>query len=218
MQGNDYIIKSILSSFADDTKINHGIKSYEDAEDMQNYLEILYTWQDINNMQFNDTKFQLLQFGKDKHKFDYWYMTPNCSNPIILSDNVKDLGVIIDSKLIYKDHINDVCNKVKKKTGCLLRTFHNRKADLMKFLWKCYIIPNIDYCSQLWGLNCRGLLLRLENLQKDFTSRAKGMSNISYWNRLKTLKLLSINRRIKQYRVLYTRKILTGATLDCEFK
>ena len=59
-------------------------------------------------------------------------MTPNCANPIIPSDNVEDLGVTIDYRLTYKDHINDVCNKVKKKTRWLLRTFHNRDAEFMK--------------------------------------------------------------------------------------
>ena len=68
---DDNRIKSILSSFADDTKINHGIKSLDDAEEMQKDLEILYNWQNSNNMQFNDTKFQLLQFGKDKLKHNY---------------------------------------------------------------------------------------------------------------------------------------------------
>ena len=128
------ITKSSASIFADDTKATKEIKSIEDAEDLQKDLEILYNWQDINNMQFNDTKFQLLQFGKDKNKHEYWYMTPDCANPIIPSENVRDLGVTVDYRLTYKDHINEVCNKVKKKTGWLLRTFHNRDADFMKFL------------------------------------------------------------------------------------
>ena len=53
-----------------DTKINHGIKSLDDAEDMQKDLYILYNLQNSNNMQFNDTKFKLLQFGKDKNKYE----------------------------------------------------------------------------------------------------------------------------------------------------
>ena len=52
------IISSLLlSSFADDKNINHGIKSCKDVETMQNDLDILYDWQEIDNMQFNDTKF-----------------------------------------------------------------------------------------------------------------------------------------------------------------
>ena len=86
-----------MSLFADDIKMNIGIKNIEDAETLQSNLDILYQWQDVNNMQLNDTKFQLLQFDKEKVKYNYWYMTLNCNNPIYPIDQVEDLGVVIDS-------------------------------------------------------------------------------------------------------------------------
>ena len=35
--------------------------------------------------------------------------------------NVKTLGVIIDDKLLWKDHINEVCAKVSKALGIMIR-------------------------------------------------------------------------------------------------
>ena len=118
---------------------------------MQTGLEHLYRWQEENNMEFNSTKFQVLQFGSNKVSKEYNYFSPGWENPIIPSDSVKDLGVHIDNDFSYKTQVEEVCLKVKKKVGWILRTFRNRDPDFMKFIWKVYIIPSIDYCSQLWS-------------------------------------------------------------------
>lgn len=68
----------------------------------------------------------------------------------------------------------------------------------MKFVWKTYILPIADYCSQLWSPCSRGMLTKLENLQKDFTSMINGMKSLNYWQRLEKLKMLSLNRRFER--------------------
>ena len=85
----------------------------------------------------------------------------------------------------------------------------------MKFVWKVYIIRIFDYCSQLWGPQNGGLLIKLENLQSDFTSRISGMKSLSYWERLDKLEIYSINRRIERYRIIYSRKILYEYAPNC---
>ena len=80
----------------------------------------------------------------------------------------------------------------------------------MRFIWKTYLIPKLEYCSQLWG-PCEGpLLYKLENLQRAFTAKVKGLRDKTYWERLNDLKLYSIERRIERYRILYIRKIIIG--------
>ena len=83
----------------------------------------MYRWQEANNMEFNSTKFQVLHFGNKKPSLDYNYFSPNYDNPIIPSSNVKDLGVYIDSDFSYRTHVDEVCKKVKKRVGWILRTF-----------------------------------------------------------------------------------------------
>ena len=52
---DDDKISAFLSSFADDTKVNIGIKSIDDATKLQESLELLYKWQDESNMAFSAT-------------------------------------------------------------------------------------------------------------------------------------------------------------------
>ena len=117
----------------------------------------------------------------------------------------------------YSDHIDFVCKKVKKRIGWFLRTFRRRDIEFMKFIWKVYMLPVIDYCSQLWAPHSGPQLLKLENLQRNFTARISGLKSLKYWERLDKLKIYSIIRRIERYKILYTRKIIKGETSNCGF-
>ena len=145
-------------------------------------------------MEFNATKFQLLQLGNKSIKYDYNYMAPECCEPIYPSNEVKDLGVFIDTDISYKAHVNEICKKVKKWIGWILRSFKCRKLKFIKHIWKMYIMPIIDYCSQLWAPRNGGLLTKLEKLQKDFFGRIPEIRNFNYWEQLKITKMFSISR------------------------
>ena len=98
----------------------------------------------------------------------------------------------------------------------LLRTFNNRSIEFMKFCWKVYIQPLIDYASQLWAPSSGPWLKKLENILKSFSSKIDGIKHLDYWQRLKTLKICSIQRRFERYRIMYTWKILKGIVPICD--
>ena len=85
----------------------------------------------------------------------------------------------------------------------------------MKWAWKIYIQPIADYCSQLWGPSYGPDLKRLENTLKSFSSKIIGCKNLNYWERLKSMKIYSMGRRMERYRILYIYKILTGQVQNC---
>ena len=88
----------------------------------------------------------------------------------------------------------------------------------MRFVWRTYILPIIDYSSQLWAPQEGVLLTKLEDLQKLFTKKVEGLRNKNYWERLKILKLQSIHRRIERYKLCYTWKIIQGIVPNCGMK
>jgi len=53
-------IGSHVSSFVDDTRVLLAIKNKDDVKKLQNDLKTIYKWQQRNNMQFNENKFELL--------------------------------------------------------------------------------------------------------------------------------------------------------------
>ena len=107
----------------------------------------------------------------------------------------------------FSEHIAKVCKTVNQKCGWILRTFVCRDTYFMKIMWKSLVQPHIDYCSQLWMPIKSGEMEKIENLQRQFTKRIPEVRQLSYWERLNKLKMLSQERRMERYRVIYTWKI-----------
>ena len=148
---------------------------------MQESLDKLYQWERNYNMKFNASKFKWLQVGKDSNiKNEYIYMSVDCEEPIVPDENVRDLGVIINHNGNYNDHINHIVKKVKQRIGWIMRSFNCRSIEFMRFVWRTYIIPIIDYSSQLYSPIKGGNLLKLENLLKSFTTKVDGISHLHY--------------------------------------
>ena len=85
----------------------------------------------------------------------------------------------------------------------------------MKRIWKAYVLPSIDYCSVLWfNLDKPGEIHNLERAQNRFLSRIEGFRTMNYWERLRAAKMMSIQRRLERYIILYTWKSLEGLVPD----
>ena len=173
---------SYVSYFADDTRVLLAIKN--DVKKLQNDLKTIYKWQQINNMQFNENKFELLWYGKNQDiKDSTSYFGPN-SRKIEQTQCVKDLGIKMSDTLSFTDHIETVCNKVWKKCWWIIRTFHARDMHTMKTLWCSIVQPHIDYCSQLWTPHRVGDIQKIESLFRSFSSKIYPISELIYWDQL----------------------------------
>ena len=85
----------------------------------------------------------------------------------------------------------------------------------MKTVFKTLVLPHVDYCSQLWmPTNAQGIS-SIEKLQKDYLNRIPGINHMNYWEQLKAMKMLSLQRRLERYRIIYTWKILEGQAPNC---
>ena len=164
------IIHRNISIFADDTRISKQINNEEDVEALQEDLEKLYSWATDNKMAFNGTKFEVLRYGNNEEvKEDTDYLTPNTDGVIDVKNVLRDLGVMMNDRATFEEHIDKVCSQVIQKAGWILRTFHCRRTRFMQLMWKQLIQGHIDYCSQLYQPLQSGNLQRLENLQKAYT-------------------------------------------------
>ena len=55
----------------------------------------------------------------------------------------------------------------------------------------------------------------LENLQRHFTSRIPSVSSMNYWKRLSQLQMLSQQRRLERYRIIYVWKVIESLVPNC---
>ena len=206
------LIHSVSSKYADDTRVTAKIASPDDAKNFQSELNsIIYPWGPANNMALNGDKFEHLNIGKNLQQIKSTYTDPN-GNIIIEKKEIKDLGVIISNDLTWTKHITEVVSRARVMSSWVLRTFCTRDKDAMTTMWNTQIRSILDYCSPLWSpcsTNYKNIDL-LEGSQRSFTKQINGTEELDYGQRLRFLKLFSVQRRHERYKIIYIYKIKEG--------
>ncbi len=208
---------ALVLKYIDDTKLLKKVESMGDVEALQGNLDTLYQWQADNNMAWNGSKFQALRLGGKPHlREDSLLFTPGHEDPIMEVEVTKDLSILLDSSLSFRDQRASAVAKAKQKAGWVLRMFRTREPYALRTLWKALIQPHLDYASQLWApVSNKGALEEQESPLRAFTKRFKGLSQLPYWERLERTGILSSERRQERYRCIYTWKILNGLVPNC---
>ena len=100
-------------------------------------------------MKVNSDKTFRLRIGKLGQEAPTTYKTPEGAD-IKQVESMRDPGVIFEESGSFKTQIQKVKNRSNQTIAWLLRTFNNRSIFFLKFLYKTYIRPLSDFCSQLW--------------------------------------------------------------------
>ena len=207
---DEKIRNAFLSSFADDTRAGNKIQCLADVTCLQEDLQVIYDWSDVNNMEFHCDKFDLLRYKSNlsREVQAQSHYTSYDGSVVEEKTHVKDLGITMSSDATFTEHISERCEMAKSKTAWILRTFQSRDSTPMLLLWKSLVLCHIEYCSQLWSPSTVGKTQSIELLQRSYVNCIDGMRGLSYWEQLKRLKLFSLERRRERYQVIYTWRIL----------
>ena len=81
-------------------------------------------------------------------------------------DKTKFLGVVIDNKLSWRDHINYISGKIARGIGILIKARAFINKDTLITLYYSFVYPYFLYCNHIWGSCCAKNLNRLFVLQK----------------------------------------------------
>ena len=157
--------KSKLSMYADDHQIYAAGRTIEDVQDiLNNEGRVISEWYDSNLLQGNFTKYQTMSMGtKTKNK----NMTISMANKnVTRNSEMKLLGLTIDENLDFRIHIAEVCKKVARKVGVLMRLRNMLPIRCKMTIYKTVILPQLTYCHTVWNF-CRASDSRkLERLQE----------------------------------------------------
>ena len=199
---------SQLLIFADDSKFTKKIKTVQDHNELQMDLHSAIIWAMINNMQLNMDKFQLIQGGEiEEHKIPYKI---DEENNLQNSEVVKDLGINVTAPLSWEHQYTSMINEAKRMSGWIFRTFRTRNSEILLFLFKTFVIPKVEYGSQVWNPYLIKDIARIEAVQRSFTARLDGVESMNYHERLKALNLYSLQRRRERFILITMWKISVG--------
>ena len=213
---DEEITDSIISCFADDTRVLKPIKDDEDRARLQNDLNLIYNWADRNKMKFNENKFERINYTPNRQQVSSHNYTTQNGDVIDTKTMTRDLGITMKDDATFSEHIAAIAKKGKRQAGWALRTFQSRNASLMLTLLKALIQPLLEYGCEIWNPHLQMDITKLENVQRNFTRRIEGMEEFDYWERLQELKLNSLERRRERYMIIYTWKILMGYAPNIE--
>ena len=186
--------------FADDTCIFHSSK---DATTLQSDLK-------ANKLTLNVKKSNLLFFniGNNEPKKDInIYLDGEQLKP---KEYAKYLGVYIDNKLSWQNHIQETNNKINKGIGILKIMRHYLQDKQLINLYFSFIKPYIEYGTLAWGGACK------TNLTKIDRSLNKSVRTMLFKNRrepskplYKYLNILPLEYNIKLLRGKFMHKLLS---------
>ena len=114
---------------------------------LENDLSSVLQWFTENVMVANPEKFQLMFLGVKSDQ----QMCLRIDDQIINQcQQVKLLGVTIDSKLNFDRRILELCGKVNKKVSAFSRVRNYLDDTQAKLLCKTTVLANFNYCPLIW--------------------------------------------------------------------
>ncbi|MCG7877512.1 MAG: reverse transcriptase domain-containing protein [Candidatus Thiodiazotropha endolucinida] len=117
------VIEVFIKLFADDAKLYSVAPTTATENSIQRSLDRAVNWADIWQMLFNATKCHHLRIGKQEAGIKYTMTANEQVIELETAKNEKDLGVIIDQKLSFRDHITSKDNTANRNLGIIFRTF-----------------------------------------------------------------------------------------------
>ena len=145
-------VKFSLSMFADDTGIvAHGVNLNDVITQIIDDTGKLSKWFGYNKLTVNLDKTKCMYFGKSEHYEDESVQINVNGVQMELVKSFSYLGIIIDNKLQFNDHIQRCIMQAGHKVYMLSRIRHsiNKKTALVVF--KSMILPYIEYGNILHG-------------------------------------------------------------------
>lgn len=164
--------------FADDTQFCLSIVNVRDAEDrLSAVMSDVGRWMNLRQLKLNEDKTECLFFGRELDRDRLNIQSLNVNNiDIRLGDQVKNLGVLLDTELSMKNQINHVV----KVAGCHLKNIAFVKKYLdensMKKLVTNHVISKLDYCNSIYYGLPSYLLRKLQLIMNRAARLIKGRS------------------------------------------
>ena len=144
-----------ICNFADDnTLYSSGIELSSILENLKHDMKTILKWFRINSLKANPGKFQFMILGKKQCN-----EVKLIINSIVINESnaVELLGITIDNKLTFNEHINNLCRNASYKLYALRRIRKYLTQDQAKLLYNAFINSQFNYAPIIWMFHHKAL-------------------------------------------------------------
>ena len=128
---------------------------------LENGSVTLINWIQNNGLKANLDKFHLILSDTNQ---DYSVKVDKCS--IKNSKSAKLLGIKIDNKLKFDEHVSDLCTKATQKLHALSRVSNFMTLKQRQTTMKAFILSQFGYCPLVWMFHSRKLNQRIDRIHE----------------------------------------------------
>ena len=146
----------------------------------------------------NSSKCYSIRFTRCKTPVKFNYIIG--SSHVLQVDRIKDLGVIFDSKLTFRQHIFDISIRARKLWGFIARSCANFDVKVQRTLYISLVRSVLEFAAPVWSPYYQYNIDCLERIQKRFLRFIEfkmGLVHVrgEYSNILSTMELQTLQKR-----------------------
>ena len=142
-------VRKEITMFADNTKLYARSDKDEGPQKLQEDLNAMQAWSDKWLLRFHPQKCSVMKLGVKKSTSEYSMPAngPDEKTRVTLRENEveRDLGVFIDNKLTFKDHVAKTTAKANRILGLVRRSFDHLSQKKFTQLFKSLVRPILEY-------------------------------------------------------------------------
>ena len=148
-----------IAIFADDTSILKSGKKLDTS--LQADLDKISNWFSYNKLSLNTSKCEVMNFGcRNSNKLTL------LRKELPKKESFKYLGVNLDSKLTYRDHIEHVSKKLNKFSGMIYKVRDMYPVKCLLNFYSSFAKSVITYGLLVYGSAAKTNLEKIENAQR----------------------------------------------------
>nr|CAD2190668.1 unnamed protein product [Meloidogyne enterolobii] len=200
-----------IKLFADDVKVYVIHKTKNERRILTDAIKNIEQWATKWKLNIAINKTYIIYLGKTNPK-DQYKIFDTTINEV---DSIRDLGIIIDNKLKFQEHVQKIIRAAYIKMNFVFKIIKSKSIKTWLTIYKSYIRPLLEYSPETWNPQLRSEINKLEKCQKFFTKsllRKCSLPYIPYLQRLEFLNLPTLENRRKTYDLVLAHRILHGYT------
>jgi len=133
-------IESLVTKFADDTKLCRIVNGYNDGSLMQSDLDKIVQWSNIWQMSFNVKKCKTMHLGKRNIGEDYRMGDITIER----TNQEKDLGILVDNTCKFSEQCTTAANSANRLLGMIKRNITYKSKNVILRLYKALVRPKLE--------------------------------------------------------------------------
>lgn len=208
-------------SFADDIKLFTIVRDPSDSALLQQQIDVFSNWCTANRMVLNSSKCSVITFSRKRTPVHHCYTLNNTI--LTRTTTIKDLGVLLDSKLSFSDHISYITSKASRSLGFIFRIAKDfTQISCLKTLYCSLVRSTLEYCSVVWAPFYQNSIQRIESIQRKFTrfalrrtTRENGDNAPDYFQRCETIGLNLLSTRRDVAKATFVADLIQN-NVDCQ--